>query len=56
MTISKMCIENKSKNFYAISRIHVYTLLGPHFRDIDVQSTVRILEMRGKSLKTACEI
>lgn len=32
------------------------TLFSPRFRGTDVQRTVRILEMKGKSLSTACEI
>lgn len=32
------------------------TLFSPHFRGTDVQSTIGIVEMRGKSLKTACAI
>lgn len=32
------------------------TWFSPHCRSTDGQSPVRILEMRGKSLKTACEI
>lgn len=49
------CTLSKSQNVYAICRSLLYNF-GPHFRGTNVQSTVRILEMRGKSLKTTCKI
>lgn len=50
----KCTLKVDLKIYMSYIEVTCKTLFSPRFRGTDVQSTVRILDMRGKSLKTAC--